>query len=54
MKAIRSGWCETGHCNRCPSLLQAADGRRREIRCDCPCHAPQSVTPVTDVSGVRP
>jgi hypothetical protein len=38
MKSIRSGWCETGFCSRCPELLQVANDRRREIRCDCPCH----------------
>jgi hypothetical protein len=39
MRPIRSGWCETGFCSRCPELLQVANGRRREIHCDCSCHA---------------
>lgn len=37
-KRMRSGWCENGFCGRCAYVLQTANARRREIRCDCPCH----------------
>lgn len=43
MKRTRSGWCESGHCSRCPKILQVATGRRPEIHCDCDCHRREAI-----------
>lgn len=38
-----SGWCESGHCHKCPEIMRIArvtpsGAQHRELVCSHPCH----------------